>query len=50
MLLANEFLTYLFKYIILGVIAIAGVMCGAQYKKSKAAKEAAVQKETSTEE
>ncbi|MCM1158915.1 MAG: hypothetical protein NC300_11080 [Bacteroidales bacterium] len=39
-LLAGEFLTYLFKYIILGVIAVAGVLCGAKFKKNKLAKKA----------
>ncbi len=49
-LLAGEFLTYLFKYIILGVIAVAGVLCGAKYKKNKLAKSAAAQEEPQAEE
>lgn len=39
MAFAGEFLTYLFKYIVLGVIAIAGVLCGAKLKKNKLEKE-----------
>ncbi|MGN0153720.1 MAG: hypothetical protein ACI4A3_04675 [Lachnospiraceae bacterium] len=39
-LLAGEFLTYLLKFIALGVIAVAGVLCGTKYKKNKIAKEA----------
>lgn len=37
----GELLTYLFKFIILGVITVAAVICGAKYKKSKLAKAAA---------
>lgn len=39
-LFAGELLTYLFKFIVLGAIAVAGVLCGAKYKKNKIAKEA----------
>lgn len=49
-LLASEFLTYIFKYIVLGVIAVAGVLCGAKYKKNKLAKEAADEEAAQTEE
>ena len=44
----SELLTYLFKFIVLGVITIAGVMCGAKMKKNKLAKNATT-KETDTE-
>ena len=44
--LAGEFLTYLFKFIILGAIAVAGVMIGIKYKKSKLSKETAAAEET----
>lgn len=37
-MLLNEFLTYLIKYIILLLVAVAGACCGARYKKSKIAK------------
>ena len=37
--LVSEFLMYLFKFIVLGLIAFAGIMCGAKYKKGKIAKE-----------
>ncbi|MGN0438984.1 MAG: hypothetical protein ACI4F4_10710 [Lachnospiraceae bacterium] len=36
----SELLTYLFKFIILGAVAVAGVLCGAKMKKNKNAKEA----------
>ena len=36
----NEFLTYLFKFIVLGGVTIAAVLCGAKYKNSKIAKSA----------
>ena len=36
----NELLTYLFKFIILGGVAIVAVLCGAKYKKNKSAKAA----------
>lgn len=49
-LLAGEFLTYLFKYIVLGVIAIAGVLCGVKYKKNKLAKKTAIDEALQTEE
>lgn len=49
-LLAGEFLTYIFKYIVLGVIAVAGVLCGAKYKKNKLAKKAADEETSQTEE
>ena len=44
--LAGEFLTYLFKFVVLVVIAVAGAMIGANYKKSKLSKEAAAAEET----
>ena len=37
----GELLTYLFKFLILGGVTIAAVLCGAKYKKSKIAKAAA---------
>lgn len=40
MLLLNEFLTYLFKFVVLGVVGFAGIMCGIRFKKNKLAKEA----------
>ena len=49
-LLAGEFLTYLFKYIVLGVIAIAGVLCGVKYKKNKLEKKTAIDEALQTEE
>ena len=39
MAFVSELLTYLFKFIVLGIIAVAGVMCGAKIKKNKASKE-----------
>lgn len=44
--LAGEFLTYLFKFVVLLIIAVAGVMVGIKYKKSKLSKEAATAEET----
>lgn len=41
MLFLNELLTYLFKYIVLGIVAIAAVFCGAKYKRNKLKKDAA---------
>ena len=38
MLFMNELLTYLFKFIVLGVVAVAGVLCGIKIKKNKIAK------------
>lgn len=38
MLFANELLNYLIKYVVLGVIAIIGVLCGVKAKKNKLAK------------
>jgi len=40
MLFLNELGTYLIKFIVLGIIAVAGVMCGAKYKKNKLAEQA----------
>lgn len=40
MAFVSELLTYLFKFIVLGAIAVAGVLCGARAKKNKLAKEA----------
>ena len=37
--LVNEFIQYVIKFVILGAIAIVGVICGAKYKKNKLAKE-----------
>lgn len=31
----SEFLTYAFKYVVLGAIAIAGVMCAVRSKKKQ---------------
>lgn len=42
MAFVNELLTYLFKFIILGAVAVAGVLCGARIKKNKLSKEAVV--------
>lgn len=39
MFLLNEFVEYVIKFICLGGIAIAGVLCGVKYKKNKIAKE-----------
>lgn len=41
MVFMSEFVTYLIKYILLGVIAFAGIMAGISYKKKKNAKAAA---------
>lgn len=40
MLLLNEFVMYLIKFVALGLIAFAGIMCGIKYKKNKLAKDA----------
>ncbi len=37
----GELLTYLFKFLVLGAVTVAAVLCGAKYKKSKLAKAAA---------
>ncbi len=47
MLLLNEFVMYLIKFIVLGLIAFAGIMCGVKYKKNKQAKEIAVSENNS---
>lgn len=39
MVLLNEFIIYLIKFIILGLVAFAGIMCAVLYKKRKNAKE-----------
>lgn len=39
--LVNELVMYIIKYVALGLIAFAGIMCGIKYKKDKLAKEAA---------
>lgn len=44
--LAGEFLTYLFKFVVLVVIAVAGVVIGGKVKKSKIAKNAKAAEET----
>ena len=44
----SELLTYTFKYIVLGVIAIAGVLCGIKAKKKQISQQTAEQ-ETKTE-
>jgi hypothetical protein len=49
MLLLSELVEYLIKFVVLGVIAWAGVMCGAKYKKNKLAQAAGGQ-ETASEE
>ena len=46
----SELLTYLFKFIVLGVVTIVAVLCGAKYKKSKIAKAAAEADASNTEE
>lgn len=46
----GELLTYVFKFIILGGVTIAAVLCGAKYKKSKIAKAAAEASASNTEE
>ena len=40
MLLLNEFVMYLIKFVALGLIAFAGIMFGIKYKKNKLAKDA----------
>lgn len=40
MAFVGELLTYLFKFIILGGVTVAAVLCGAKYKKNKLAKAA----------
>lgn len=42
MAFVSELLTYLFKFIILGAVSVAGVLCGARIKKNKITKETAV--------
>lgn len=49
-LLAGELLTYVFKYIVLGAIAIIGVVCGAKYKKNKLAPKSEFIEDTNVEE
>ncbi len=49
MLFLNELGTYLIKFIVLGVIAVLGVMCGAKYKKNKLAKQAGEENAASVE-
>lgn len=43
----SELATYAFKYVILGVIAVAGVLCGVKAKKKQLA-EANATEETET--
>ncbi len=38
MAFVSELLTYLFKFIVLGIIAVIGVICGAKIRKNKSAK------------
>lgn len=45
MLFVSELLTYLFKAVILGAIAVVGILCGAKLKKSKADNQSKEQKE-----
>ncbi|MCM1180069.1 MAG: hypothetical protein NC347_07420 [Clostridium sp.] len=40
MLFLQELVTYLIKFVVLGAIAVAGVMFGAKYKKNKLAAQA----------
>jgi hypothetical protein len=47
--LVSEFAEYLIKFVVLGLIAWAGVMCGAKYKKNKLAQAAGGQETTSEE-
>lgn len=35
----SEFLSYLFKFIVLGIIAVTGVVCGVKIKKKKISNE-----------
>lgn len=39
--LVNELGMYIIKFVALGLIAFAGIMCGIKYKKNKLAGEAA---------
>ncbi|MDD6071499.1 MAG: hypothetical protein PUC12_11925 [Clostridiales bacterium] len=41
MLFMKEFVTYLIKFVALGVIAVAGILLGVKTKKNKLAKQAA---------
>ena len=51
MALLSEFVTYLIKFIALGLIAFAGIMCGANAaKKKKAAAEAAANEAANADE
>jgi large-conductance mechanosensitive channel len=51
MVLLSEFVTYLIKFIALGLIAFAGIMCGANAaKKKKAAAEAAANEAANADE
>lgn len=50
MLFVDELLTYLIKFIALGVIAVAGVLCGAKFKKNKLAKQADAENQEITSE
>lgn len=49
MVFLSEFVSYLIKYIALGLIAFAGIMCGISSAKKKKAAEAAAET-TKTEE
>lgn len=42
--LVNEFVQYLIKFIVLGAIAVVGVICGAKYKKNKLANDTSASK------
>lgn len=45
----SELLMYLFKFIILGGVTVAAVICGARYKKNKLAKASAEAENTEKE-
>ena len=48
-LFVKEFLTYLIKFVAVGVFAVAGIMVGVKTKKNKLAKQAADIQETSSD-
>ncbi len=48
MVFLSEFVTYLIKYVALGLIALAGIMCGIKSAKKKKEAEAIVAETTET--
>lgn len=50
MLFMKEFVTYLIKFVALGVIATAGILVGVKTKKNKLAKQAADAQENLSDE